>query len=452
MLDANAGNIVAIMALGMALAFVVVDYRSRASRWLAFFLAGLAMSVWSNANFIRSQPDFFADWTMSVPLWSGLPGLTTAFSIFAGAEWLRHIRRTIPAGHLNTRAGDSWIRIAQVLSVVYAVFSVVMPEWRVRYFLGAANDSQLLWSWQFWMMAVPFLLALFMVVDAALVTLRRKPDQGEQIRLIGVCLATPFLAASLLLPITWASYVMAVGLIILLIAGVQYHVLQGQRGQFMTRFLSPQVAKLVRQTGLSETLDQQTLSLSVVACDLRGFTQYAAAKQSTEVIDFLREYYAYIGSIAAEFNATIKDYAGDGVLLLVGAPVAMHDHATQAVSLACAIRDRRAEILPQNHALGLGVGVASGPVSVGVIGGERLEYAAVGAAVNLASRLCDHAANGEVRIAAETAADLSSVPCDYTVAEAEPAMLKGLSQPVANFLALPRSPSLSPSSHIEKVA
>ncbi len=96
----------------------------------------------------------------------------------------------------------------------------------------------------------------------------------------------------------------------------------------------------------------------------------------------------------SEFGGIIKDYSGDGVLVLVGAPVPYPDHARRAVSIAFKIRERVTELLSSWQNLGyelkVGLVLASGYVTVGAIGGaERLEYVAVGPAVNLASRLCE---------------------------------------------------------------
>src|SRR6185369_12580505 len=146
---------------------------------------------------------------------------------------------------------------------------------------------------------------------------------------------------------------------------------------------------------------------SVVCCDLRGFTAFTAATESKKVIAILREYYDAVGAAATECGGTIKDQAGDGVLILVGAPIRYEDHALRALALARKIRERGMEITArwsdQNLTLGVGVGVASGFVTVGVIGGaSRLEYTAVGPAVNLASRLCSEAAHGEILIDGRT--------------------------------------------------
>lgn len=161
----------------------------------------------------------------------------------------------------------------------------------------------------------------------------------------------------------------------------------------MSRFLSPQVAALVNREGLHAAMREDCHELSIVCCDLRGFTAFAGGHSSQDVLDLLREYYDAVGDAALEVEGTIKDYAGDGVLVLVlvlvGAPMQFDDHAACAVNLAARVREAVVEIIDKwstnEHPLGVGVGVASGMVTVGVIGGEgRLEYAAVDQPVNLA--------------------------------------------------------------------
>src|SRR4029079_10154351 len=100
---------------------------------------------------------------------------------------------------------------------------------------------------------------------------------------------------------------------------------------------------------------------------------------------------------------TIKDQAGDGVLMLVGAPVAFDDHARRALEMAQRIRESGVAITSlwseADLRRGVGVGVASGYVTVGVIGAaSRLEYTAVGPAVNLAARLCSEALHGAILV------------------------------------------------------
>ncbi|HEY5636681.1 MAG TPA: adenylate/guanylate cyclase domain-containing protein, partial [Burkholderiales bacterium] len=265
--------------------------------------------------------------------------------------------------------------------------------------------------------------------------LNRRPDRAESIRLVSFAIAAPFMASGLVLPIEMAPVTTAVGLLIFLVGAVQYHVVQGSRAQFMSRFLAPQVAELVRVQGLKSATQEQTLEISVVCCDLRGFTAFSAATSSQEVIAILREYYDVVGAAASAVGGTIKDQAGDGVLVLIGAPLPFVDHARRALALARAIRTEGMALAARwsggSRQLGVGVGVASGFVTVGVIGGaSRLEYTAVGPAVNLASRLCSEAAHGEVLVDARTA-ELATG--ETALRAGELLRLKGFAEPVPSW-------------------
>jgi class 3 adenylate cyclase len=224
----------------------------------------------------------------------------------------------------------------------------------------------------------------------------------------------------------------------MLIGAMHYHVLQGRRGQFLTRFLSPHVLDLVRRRGLRRAMQDDCHELSIVCCDLRGFTRYAREHSSGEVIAILRAYYDLVGEAVTEFEGTVKDYAGDGVLILVGAPLRFDDHARRAVSLAETIVRRWHE---SSQPLDIGVGVATGLVTVGIVGGAgRLEYAAVGSAVNLASRLCEEARPGEVLVAAETVQAIAATGSQTELEPSTPRRLKGFSDEVATFALRPASP------------
>jgi len=229
------------------------------------------------------------------------------------------------------------------------------------------------------------------------------------------------------------------GLLVFLVGGVQYHVIQGRRAQFMSRFLAPQVAEMVRESGLKSATRHQTLEISVVCCDLRGFTAFSAATDSKQVIQILREYYDMVGTAVANVGGTIKDQAGDGVLVLIGAPIWIDDHAQRAIELARQIREGgialSAEWSTSELQLGVGIGVASGFVTVGVIGAaSRLEYTAVGPAVNLASRLCSEAAHAEVLVDERASELLASKGVPAALHTREPLSLKGFARPVPNFV------------------
>src|SRR5262249_61904288 len=113
-----------------------------------------------------------------------------------------------------------------------------------------------------------------------LLMLKRKPDPAEQMRLLAFALAAPVMASGVILPANMAPVSTAIGLLIFLVGAVQYHVVQGRRAQFMSRFLSPAVAEMVGRRGLRRATDQQHPEPSRVDCARRGLTPLPAADSS----------------------------------------------------------------------------------------------------------------------------------------------------------------------------
>lgn len=175
----------------------------------------------------------------------------------------------------------------------------------------------------------------------------------------------------------------------------------------MARFLSSELLDRIRQRGVDETLSPEVLSMTVVCTDLRGFTAFTHHHGAEAMAAVLREYYSVIVETTQLFGAMVKDFAGDGALVLVGAPVPRADHAQTGVELArgiiAALRGLLTSYSSDEMPLGIGIGVASGECAVGAIGpSSRLEYTAVGTPVNLAARLCAVAQDGEIVIADST--------------------------------------------------
>jgi class 3 adenylate cyclase len=117
----------------------------------------------------------------------------------------------------------------------------------------------------------------------------------------------------------------------------------------------------------------------------------------------LREYYEAIGTVTARHSATLIRFAGDGVMVLVNAPVACENPAQRGIRLAidmqAAVQSLANYWKARGCAIGFGVGIAMGPATVGTLGWHgRLDYTAIGNVVNLASRLCDLAADAQILV------------------------------------------------------
>ncbi|GIQ79197.1 hypothetical protein BraRD5C2_76510 [Bradyrhizobium sp. RD5-C2] len=179
----------------------------------------------------------------------------------------------------------------------------------------------------------------------------------------------------------------------------------------LKRFLAPQVADLVDRTGDDSVLDGRRTDVVVVFCDLRGFTAFSAGVAPEEVMSVLSEYYEVLGRVIAQFEATLISFSGDGLMVLVNAPVPVEEPALRAVDLAIEMQKRVQGLIggwrSRGYNVGFGVGLASGPATVGRIGyDDRLDYTAIGSVVNLAARLCASAADAEILMDAGTAASV----------------------------------------------
>src|SRR3954451_7932165 len=175
-----------------------------------------------------------------------------------------------------------------------------------------------------------------------------------------------------------------------------------ERIRRLERFLAPQVAQLIASSdGHEGLLTSQRREVTVVFCDLRGFTAFTEATEPEEAMNVLREYHAALGGLIFKYEGTLDKYAGDGVMILFNAPIQFEDHTQRAVKMAVEMRDIIGPLTERwrnrGHSLGFGIGIALGYATLGQVGFEqRLEYAAIGSVTNLASRLCSEAKPNQI--------------------------------------------------------
>ncbi|MDP3691536.1 adenylate/guanylate cyclase domain-containing protein [Bradyrhizobium sp.] len=206
-----------------------------------------------------------------------------------------------------------------------------------------------------------------------------------------------------------------------------------ERIRRLERFLPPQVAQLIASSdGHDSLLDSHRREVTVVFCDLRGFTAFTETTEPEEAMNVLREYHAALGELIFRYEGTLDRYAGDGVMILFNAPIQFPDHVQRAVKMAVEMRDAIGALTQKwrnrGHSLGFGVGVALGYATLGQIGYEqRLEYAAIGSVTNLASRLCDEAKAGQVVVSQRV---FGMVEAYVEGRQLEDLTLKGFNHPI----------------------
>jgi adenylate cyclase len=171
----------------------------------------------------------------------------------------------------------------------------------------------------------------------------------------------------------------------------------------LRRFLSPQVAELVVDSGDESFLESHRREIVVVFCDLRRFTSFAETAEPEEVMGVLGEYHTALGDLIFRFEGTLERFAGDGLMVFFNDPIRCEDGPARAVRMAVAMRSRVQDLADgwarRGYDLAFAAGIAQGYATLGRIGFEgRFDYAAIGSVTNLASRLCSEAAPWQILV------------------------------------------------------
>jgi class 3 adenylate cyclase len=203
----------------------------------------------------------------------------------------------------------------------------------------------------------------------------------------------------------------------------------------LSRFVSPQVATLLSSDRGKSLLAGHRAYISVLFCDLRGFTAFAETAAPEDLFDVLRDYHELVGELIAAHEGTLEHFAGDGVMVFFNDPVPLAEHELQAIRMAVALEARFAGLAAvwrkRGTELGLGIGIASGHATLGRIGFEgRYDYGALGPVTNLASRLSTQAGAGQILVSQRALAAVEDDVDAEPVGELE---LKGFGRPVAAY-------------------
>src|SRR3954471_14106249 len=149
-------------------------------------------------------------------------------------------------------------------------------------------------------------------------------------------------------------------------------------------YVSPDVAERVMSEG--ELLEGEDVELTVMFVDIRDFTSFAERSTARETVAYLNDFFGVVVPLLERHGGHASKFIGDGVMGVFGAPERVSDHASRALAAACEIADAVDE--RYNGSLRVGIGLNSGPVSVGSVGGGgRLEFTVIGDAVNVAARV-----------------------------------------------------------------
>ena len=203
--------------------------------------------------------------------------------------------------------------------------------------------------------------------------------------------------------------------------------------------LSSYVPQQVVERLASGDMTQEELEVSVLFSDIRGFSTIAERLSARDIAEIVGRHLGAMAEVVSEHGGTIDKFQGDAVMAVFGAPEPLSDHAERALRCAIAMQRRQTELNAQGwgteavEILAIGVGVNTGTVVAGAVGGGgRLEYTVIGDAVNVAQRLQSEAEGGEIVASASTIAAADGIASEPI----GPRQVKGREEPVEVFRVL----------------
>jgi len=187
----------------------------------------------------------------------------------------------------------------------------------------------------------------------------------------------------------------------------------------LQQLVSREAVNTLRSNKINDPVNPKIVTVTILFSDIRGFTDYCDNKSPEKIVSFLNQL------LGIQIQA-IEQYQGD-IDKIIGDAVFAFFQGDNSESLAfAAAHDILLNLSKKNYSRGVGIGIYTGEVIIGTIGGSsRKDFTVIGDAVNIASRLCSEAKENEIVIDIETYAAVSKEKI-----EMESLQLKGKSQPI----------------------
>jgi len=177
-----------------------------------------------------------------------------------------------------------------------------------------------------------------------------------------------------------------------------------QMKQAFVRYVAREVVDEIMKNPEQIALTGERREVSVLFCDIRGFTPLSERLSAEDVVHLLNEFYTLMIDTVFKHEGTLDKFLGDAVMAVFGAPVSRSDHSVRAIRTALAMQAGVKELSQKRVAEGkdpieVGIGVSAGEAVAGSVGTEsRMEYTVIGDRVNLAARLEANATPGQILI------------------------------------------------------
>lgn len=206
--------------------------------------------------------------------------------------------------------------------------------------------------------------------------------------------------------------------------------------QIFGRYLSDEVVVNLLDGSTQLKFGGDRCKVTILVADLRGFTALSEQLSPEQVIQVLNLYLEYMADVIDQYQGTIDEFVGDGVLVLFGAPAIRQDDALRAVACACAMQLAMGAVNEHMNLLGLphlemGIGIHTGEVVIGNIGSEkRTRYGIIGSPINVAYRIESYARGGQVLISEQT---LQAAGASVRIRTQRQVQMKDIQHPVTVY-------------------
>jgi adenylate cyclase len=175
-----------------------------------------------------------------------------------------------------------------------------------------------------------------------------------------------------------------------------------------TRYVAREVVDEILKDPENLVLTGERRDVTVLFCDIRGFTSTSEKLTPEEVVTLLNTFYTLMIDTTFKEDGTLDKFLGDGVMAVFGAPIYHQDHSLRAIRTALAMQAGMRDLSARRATEGkppiaVGIGINAGDAVAGTVGTEaRMEYTVIGDSVNLAARLESNSKAGQILISEQT--------------------------------------------------
>ncbi|GMO49458.1 MAG: hypothetical protein Pg6C_12040 [Treponemataceae bacterium] len=216
----------------------------------------------------------------------------------------------------------------------------------------------------------------------------------------------------------------------LLLKRIEMHLLvQTQRRalrEISRRYLSPEIVEYLLKSPKGLELGGQKKFVSILMCDIRGFTLIAEQMNAENVVTMLNYFFRVMGKIIYAYGGTVIEFIGDAMLVTFGAVKDNPRHPDYAVACALKMQAAMVDVNQWNEFNGfppleMGIGINTGNAVIGNIGNsQKMSFNIIGSSVNLASRIESLSTGGQILISDSTYQSVTADLCVIQTTQVHP--------------------------------